>query len=114
MATRDLGVLEAESVDAVLTSPPYLNAIDYMRGHRMSLIWLGHRYSDLSKARSNSIGAERKPDVPFDKTALQSIKDSMGDLDCLPSRFHGMIERYVMDLHKMVQEVARVMKPSAF
>jgi hypothetical protein len=111
---RDLSVLDAESVDAVLTSPPYLNAIDYMRGHRLSLIWLGHKYSDLSKARSNSIGAEKRPDLPFDKVAFQSIKNSMGELDTLPSRYHGMIERYVVDLHKMIGEVARVMKPEAF
>jgi hypothetical protein len=111
---RNLSMLDAESVDAVLTSPPYLNAIDYMRGHRMSLIWLGHRYSDLSKARSNSIGAEKRPDLPFDKVAFQSIKNSMGELDTLPSRYHGMIERYVVDLHKMISEVARVMKPDAF
>lgn len=111
---RDLLMLDAESVDAVLTSPPYLNAIDYMRGHRLSLIWLGHKYSDLSKARSDSIGAEKRPDLPFDKVAFQSIKNSMGELDTLPSRFHGMIERYVVDLHKMIGEVARVMKPQAF
>jgi tRNA G10 N-methylase Trm11 len=111
---RDLSAVDAESVDAVLTSPPYLNAIDYMRGHRLSLIWLGHKYSDLSKARSNSIGAEKRPDLPFDKIAFQSIKNSMGELDTLPSRYHGMIERYVVDMHKMIGEVARVMKPQAF
>lgn len=111
---RNLSMVDADSVDAVVTSPPYLNAIDYMRGHRMSLIWLGHKYSDLSKARSNSIGAEKRPDLPFDKLAFQSIKNSMGELDTLPSRYHGMIERYVVDLHKMIGEVARVMKPQAF
>lgn len=111
---RDLAVIGSESVDAVLTSPPYLNAIDYMRGHRLSLIWLGHKYSDLSKARSNSIGAEKRPDLPFDTSALQSIKNSMGELDKLPSRHHGMIERYVVDIHKMILEVARVIKPGAF
>ena len=111
---RNLSMVDTESVDAVVTSPPYLNAIDYMRGHRMSLIWLGHKYSDLSNARSNSIGAEKRPDLPFDKIAFQSIKNSMGELDTLPSRYHGMIERYVVDLHKMIGEVARVMKPQAF
>jgi tRNA G10 N-methylase Trm11 len=111
---RDLSAVDAESVDVVLTSPPYLNAIDYMRGHRLSLIWLGHKYGDLSKARSNSIGAEKRPDLPFDTASFQSIKNSMGELDTLPSRYHGMIERYVVDLHKMIGEVARVMKPQAF
>ena len=38
---RKLSAVENASIDAVLTSPPYLNAIDYLRGHRMSLVWLG-------------------------------------------------------------------------
>jgi hypothetical protein len=58
-------------VDAVLTSPPYLNAIDYMRGHRLSLVWLGYRLPELRNIRSNAIGTERGPDhnqaVPFSR-----------------------------------------------
>lgn len=37
---RELRIAD-ESVDAIITSPPYMNAIDYMRGHRLSLVWLG-------------------------------------------------------------------------
>ncbi len=33
--------LEDQSVDIVITSPPYLNAIDYIRGHKFALIWMG-------------------------------------------------------------------------
>jgi hypothetical protein len=107
---RDLSTLANDSVDAVLTSPPYLNAIDYMRGHRMSLIWLGHRYRDLTATRSDSIGSERKADVPFEGDCPQAMKEAMGDLDDLPTRYHGMVERYVLDMHKMLLEVARVLK----
>lgn len=35
----------------------------------------------------------------------------MGELSLLPTRFHGMIERYVLDLHRMISEVHRVLKP---
>lgn len=108
---RDLSAVADESVDAVLTSPPYLNAIDYMRGHRMSLIWLGHGYSKLSRTRSDSIGSERKPDSPFEGEHHALMKSSMGDLASLQKRHHGMIERYVMDMHKMTSEVARTLKP---
>lgn len=110
---RDLVGVASESVDAVLTSPPYLNAIDYMRGHKMSLVWLGHSYRELSKTRSTSIGAERRPDEVFDVANLQSIKGAMGDLSTLPNRHQGMIERYVIDLHKMIAETQRVLKPKA-
>jgi hypothetical protein len=108
---RDLSTVADESVDAVLTSPPYLNAIDYMRGHRMSLIWLGHRYGDLSRTRSESIGSERRPDLPFECDDHAKMKSAMGELSGLQQRHHSMIERYVMDMHKMMSEVARTLKP---
>lgn len=108
---RDLSRLDDASIDAVLTSPPYLNAIDYMRGHRMSLIWLGYRYKELSETRSKSIGSERRPEMPLQGEVLEEIKGAMGDLAALPPRYNGMIERYVIDMHKMVSEVARVLKP---
>ncbi len=108
---RDLSVVSDESVDAVLTSPPYLNAIDYMRGHRMSLIWLGHRYGDLSRTRSDSIGSERRPDLPFGGAHHEAMKAAMGDLSKLARRHHSMIERYVMDMYRMTSEVVRTLKP---
>ncbi len=41
---RALSRVRKGSVDAVVTSPPYLNAVDYLRGHRLSsffdLVWL--------------------------------------------------------------------------
>lgn len=110
---RNLATMEDESVDFVLTSPPYLNALDYMRGHRMSLIWLGHRYSELSKTRSTSIGTERAPDEPLPDGKFHEVLKRMGHLDKLPSRHRGMIDRYVADLHGMAREVARVLRRNA-
>lgn len=110
---RRLATMDDASVDFVLTSPPYLNALDYMRGHRMSLIWLGHRYSELSKTRSASIGSERAPDRPLEEQILHRLKSNMGELDQLPSRHRGMIDRYVADLHGMAREVTRVLRASA-
>ncbi len=46
------------SVDVVITSPPYLNAIDYLRGHRMSLVWMRHALKKLRLIRSVSVGTE--------------------------------------------------------
>jgi DNA modification methylase len=46
-------------VDLIVTSPPYANAIDYMRAHKFSLVWLGESVADLSKLRAEYIGSER-------------------------------------------------------
>lgn len=110
---RTLTALEDRSVDAVLTSPPYLNAIDYMRGHRLSLVWLGHRLGDLRTIRSTSIGAERAPDAIDEAAILTQMQQAMGAIDQLPKNFQSMINRYVQDIRQMVSEIARVLKAGA-
>ena len=100
--------LPDNSVDFILTSPPYLNAIDYLRGHRLSLVWLGYRISELRRVRSDSIGAERGPEefAEISETVLRSI----GDIRQLPRRYQRMIDRYIIDIVLMLKEAARVLK----
>ena len=99
------------SVDAVITSPPYLNAIDYLRGHRLALVWLGHELGQLRHIRSRSIGAERGPDGLERRASFSCICNAMGDLEELPNRYRLMIERYAEDLYRMISEIARVLRP---
>lgn len=107
---RRLSEVASRSVDRVMTSPPYLNAIDYMRGHRMSLVWLGHSLAQLRHIRSDSIGSERRANNDSKPLAYSSVRESLGSLDGLPNRVTGMIDRYICDLVAMVAEVARVLK----
>lgn len=53
--------LPDNSVHLIFTSPPYAaNAIDYMRGHKFSLMWLGYEPHRLTTLRREYIGAEVK------------------------------------------------------
>ncbi|MEG9433363.1 hypothetical protein [Terriglobus sp. ADX1] len=99
--------LEDRSVDAVVTSPPYLNAIDYMRGHRLSLVWLGYRLSTLRDIRSNTLGAERASGAAH--VDVVASRMAMGEVGMLPSRYQRMIDRYISDVHGTVGEIARVL-----
>jgi hypothetical protein len=109
---RQLRSVPDESVDAVLTSPPYLNAIDYMRGHKFTLVWLGHRISELRATRSTNIGSEKNPDLNADDTIADDLCSSIPSLDQLSKRDQGMFRRYVLDLYAMISEINRVLKPS--
>jgi hypothetical protein len=107
---RRLDLLNA-SVDYLLTSPPYLNAIDYMRGHRLALVWLGYSLGSLRRIRSDSIGAERAPDcasVP-DESLHVAIRQ-MGEIERLPGRLQMMVFRYAGDLSMMLAEAKRVLR----
>jgi tRNA G10 N-methylase Trm11 len=102
-----------ESVDTVITSPPYLNAIDYLRGHRLSLVWMGYSISELRRLRKDSVGAERgnnlddKPEFDRAREAIVLISKSQN----FARREKRMIAKYVIDLDNAIGEVARVLRP---
>lgn len=96
------------SVDLVLTSPPYLNAIDYMRCSKFSLVWMGHTISALRTLRSQSVGAEAGPGFPSNKLADEVIA-SLRLNPALPPRDQQILARYVGDMAASVQEVHRVL-----
>jgi len=101
--------LASETIDAVITSPPYLNAIDYMRGHRLSLVWLGYQVQELRRIRSESIGAERAGQQ--NNNNIGRVSTAMFAGEGLPSRLQSMIHRYANDVFLMSSEIARVLKP---
>jgi DNA modification methylase len=94
------------TVDLVITSPPYLNAIDYMRGHRLSLIWLGHSIPNLRRVRSRSIGTERGPDRQ-NAMARELTPRHKG----LSDRQQGMLDRYAVDVASFMAQVKDTLKP---
>jgi tRNA G10 N-methylase Trm11 len=109
---RKLPRVRDRSIDLLLTSPPYLNAIDYMRGHRMSLVWLGYNLATLRQIRSTSIGAERAADVGTRFGEVSRVSGALGQIERLPLRYQNMILRYCTDLISIAKQTSRVMKPS--
>lgn len=58
--------LPANSVDLVVTSPPYANANDYHLYHRFRLFWLGYDPRDLAKSEIGSHLRHQKERTGFD------------------------------------------------
>lgn len=106
---RTLKDLEDESVDLVLTSPPYLNAIDYLRGHRLALVWLGHQVGPLRETRSVSVGAERS--LPKENTPIDVSPYVMEKADAVIAPRHwGWLRRYACDMDVILRQLERVVK----
>ena len=60
--------LDSSSIDLIVTSPPYpSNAIDYMRAHTFSLVWLGYTIDDLSSRRRRYIGSDGSHNIHFEE-----------------------------------------------
>ena len=95
------------SIDVVITSPPYLNAIDYLRGHRMSLVWMGHKISQLRNVRASNVGTEAG--FQGDVAHFSTILKDMGASNKTPERLRRMLARYVHDMDAILSETARVL-----
>lgn len=103
--------LEDDTIDVVITSPPYLNAIDYMRGHKLSLVWMEHSVPELRRIRSDNIGSEAAP-ITGDKID-EHIRNAYqaGIDDCiLPNPQRRMFIRYLSDMRAVLTEIRRVLK----
>ncbi|GAK61104.1 hypothetical protein U27_01002 [Candidatus Vecturithrix granuli] len=107
---RCLEDIPASYIDVMITSPPYLNAIDYVRAHKFSLVWFGYNIPELRCIRANNIGAERSYESDANLTLAEKLTVSMGELGCLKQNHRKMIARYVLDLFHMLKETGRVLK----
>lgn len=103
--------LEDASIDVVITSPPYLNAIDYLRGHKFSLAWMGYPVSGLREVRATNIGTEVGAGAKLDDPMVAAAMGEMGDTDKLPAVERRQLARYVADMGRVLGEIHRVLKP---
>jgi DNA modification methylase len=103
--------IEDASVDVVITSPPYLNAIDYLRGHKFSLAWMGYPMTGLREVRATNIGTEVSAGAKLDDPVITAAMDQMGKIDQLSARERRQLARYLTDMRGVLGEIRRVLKP---
>lgn len=109
-AAQQTGIRRA-SVDLIVTSPPYANnAIDYMRAHKFTLVWLGYRITDLTDLRRRYIGhdargSERNHDLP------SSCRDTIEELAQVDRRKAEALRRYFTEMGDVLTEMKRVLRP---
>ncbi len=103
--------VESNSIDLILTSPPYLNAIDYMRCSKFALVWMGYNVGELRDIRATSVGTEASSIETRDSRVVKEIIGSLKLSPKLSSRHEGVLARYVADMCQAVKEAARVLVP---
>ncbi|GBC71669.1 hypothetical protein HRbin02_01454 [Candidatus Calditenuaceae archaeon HR02] len=90
---RRLNQIEDESVDAVITSPPYLNKIEYTRVYEVELeIFFGKKVQDLIRSYIGLVGREAPRVIP----GLEDLPDSA--------------KLYFSDMREVLEEMWRVLK----
>jgi site-specific DNA-methyltransferase (cytosine-N4-specific) len=86
--SRNLDFIPDNSIDIIITSPPYANTYDYYLYHKFRMLWLD---IDVKFAQYNEIGSRRE---------YSSLKEKK--------------EKWNEDLIKCFAEMQRVLKPNHF
>lgn len=103
--------LDEASVDLIVTSPPYAaNAIDYMRAHKFSLVWMGHLIGDLGDMRKEYIGGEAITSVTYEELPEQTER-VVKAITKLDENKGLVLHRYYSEATRFLREIKRVLKP---
>jgi hypothetical protein len=115
------------SVDIAVTSPPYVNGMDYVMNYKVDLAWLGyvHSYADLAQLRSAEIACDNLPRAEtsayrgFDGTPdpwlaeiLPRIRENVERKGSYRrDDVHAVVHRYFADLVPAMTQVRNALVP---
>lgn len=99
--------------DFAVTSPPYVNAVDYPRTHQLEIYWLEMESGSLTPLKKRHVGTEsvavkdyntlHSINVPQADKVLRSIYDT-------DKRRAYIAYKFLVDMEKNIQEVYRTLK----
>ncbi len=96
-------------IDLIVTSPPYANAIDYVRAHKFSLVWFGNSVANLSELRAKYIGSERVRHNQY--AALpnrpETIIRQLAERDSVKT---SILRKYFVEMKSVLAEMYRVLR----
>jgi site-specific DNA-methyltransferase (cytosine-N4-specific) len=118
---REMKMIKSESIDAIVNSPPYSTALDYIRNDYPQLTILG--LAEISSLEKNMIG---NPNLKVYSTSLfEEMKDNNVEYSRMPANAKEVITtlkrygrrkealrtyKFFKDMHLALEEMYRVMK----
>ena len=106
--------LPSQSIDMVITSPPYCGAQKYIRTFKLELGLIGHSQDTISILDRRTLGTERistRASVPQD-VLLPKHQAVVQDVSKMNTHRGRMLARYFLGLSQFARELARILKPS--
>lgn len=118
--TTDLqakGLLPDESVDMVLTSPPYAGAQKYIRSSRLSLNWFGYGAADnIRDLEQASIGREGilKKNLVVEPTNIKEADSLIQKISAVDKTRACIVSTYLNEMREALTESVRVLKKGGY
>lgn len=108
--------LDDDSVDLVITSPPYGDSkttVAYGQFSKLSLQWLDLPYKEASSLDKNMLGGHKIINK-LSKTPSKTLNNSLVQLAELDVKRSLEVLQFYLDLFKTIKECKRVAKPNSY
>ena len=103
--------IASESIDAIITSPPYVTSYEYADIHQLTAYWMEY-ISDIHEFRKKFIGSSYSGNdsliVPNSKQAQKIVND----LSEKSKHIARDVAQYFNDMQEVAKEMARVLAPN--
>jgi SAM-dependent methyltransferase len=119
--------LSPESVDLAVTSPPYVNGMDYVMNYKLDLAWLGYvdGYAGLARLRERMVACDnlsRQAADPYTTIAnvpdpwlgpiLEQVRHNVREKGTYRRQdVHAIVHRYFADLVPVLRLIKNALKP---
>ncbi len=107
--------LQSNSIDLAVTSPPYINAVDYPRTHQLEMYWLGLLGDGpLSHVKREYIGTEtvyKNEYASLRTSGYETLDPLLERIFNLDSRRSFIVYKFFEDMKHQLAEIYRVLKP---
>ena len=115
---RSSHYLRKNSIDLIMTSPPYLTAQKYIRTHKLEIQWLNMLdHKGICNLQRDIIGAERVSSTRINintKFGVESIDALINWANSISKDRASAIACYFKDMKKALKEMYRVLKKDAY
>ena len=116
---RDINNSQYENkVDLAVTSPPYINAFDYVRSLRLENVWLDF-YGDefITEIKKKQIGTESISSTEYKKAlskmGIQKLDKILNSIYKIDKKRAHVVFKYFMDMQENMRSVRKLLKSDA-
>jgi len=114
---RELPIGES-TIDAIITSPPYLNRYDYTRIYALELALMGLSDDDVRSIRKDTVKshveAKHRPCPDLSSSLFSEVESELPKRELSNEKIPEMVSGYFHDMAWNIKEVARVLRPNGF
>jgi DNA modification methylase len=102
-------------VDLAITSPPYINAFDYVRSLRLENAWLGfYGDSNITNIKKKQIGTESISVNDYSKNIegvkIKTLANLIKRIAKVDKKRAYVVYKFFIDMEKNIQQVAKLLK----